>query len=320
MSNAPSDLLGLRTDLLGITGLSGAAIGIAADPRHLGNGGYHCGALDLKRINAVGNNDYSIRQSRDRARYNADVAAGRNDADAMDVGDNWPRGGRAAWLRFNNLLRAQLGANDPDLTAVRGINYTPNGTTRRRYDCLTDGESSSSDTVDSHTHIEWWRDTVGTQARALSIARIKAIAVAAVANTPLPGKSVAVTLKDGDMYLVRHKDANGALNPKMYATDCRGLLADLAAFGPVAQATHDALKAQGVAEFTFNNLADAKVFASLLAGPPVQVNVDEAAIAHAVAVELASDPSNPLTQDDVPAIAETVVGAFAKHLSRTPDA
>lgn len=52
--------------------------------------------------------------------------------------------------------------------------------------------------------------------------------------------------------------------------------------------------------------------------PPV--DVDEQAIAHAVAVELASDPSNPLTEDDIPAIAETVVGAFAKHLSRTPDA
>ena len=195
MSNSPSDLLGLRSRLAGETGLSTNDIGIAADQSHLSSGGYHCGGLDLRRINGVGRDDYSIRQPRDRAFYNFEITHGSNLSSAMDVGDDWPRGGRAAWIRFNNLLRAQLGARDPALAAVRGINYTPNGSSKRRFDSLTGQETSTTDTVTWHTHIEWWRDTVGTAARAQSIDRIVQIAVAARNNQPV------ITQGDDDMFL-----------------------------------------------------------------------------------------------------------------------
>jgi hypothetical protein len=185
MSESPNDLLGLRSRLAAETGVSPVDIGIAADESHLQGGGYHCGSLDLRRINAVGRDDYSIRQPRDRAYYNFEIAHGSNFASAMDMADDWPRGGRSAWIRFNNLLRARLGASDPALAAVRGINYTPDGTTKRRFDCLTHQESSTTDTVTWHTHIEWWRDTIATNARAQSINRIVQIAVAARDNTPL---------------------------------------------------------------------------------------------------------------------------------------
>jgi hypothetical protein len=189
MSESPTDLLALRGELLTETGLAGTEIGIAADESHLTSGGYHCGGLDLRRINAVGKNDYSIRQPRDRAYYDWELKHGSNWASAMDVGDDWPRGGRTAWIRFNNLLRAQLGANDPALAAVRGMNYSPDGATRRRFDHLTNLESSSTDTVLWHTHIEWWRDTIAQASRRISINRIVQIAVAARDNRALGAAS-----------------------------------------------------------------------------------------------------------------------------------
>jgi hypothetical protein len=185
MSNPPQDLLDIRQALHTITGSPLSDIGIAADPSHLSSGGYHCGAEDLRNINAVGNNDYSIRQARDRNQYNHDLPAGANWSSAMDYPDDWPNGGRAAWIRFNNLMRQQLGANDPGLSAIRGMNYTPDGTTKRRYDCLTDQESSSGDTVTWHTHIEWWRDTFNQVQRGWSLSRMSEIATAAVRNVPL---------------------------------------------------------------------------------------------------------------------------------------
>lgn len=169
MANPPPDIALARARWLTVTGLSGDAIGIVADPRHLAGGGYHCGSLDLKSINAVAADDYSIRQPRDRAYYTFEVARGGNFAAATDIGDDWPNGGRAAWLRFNNRMRQLLGANHPDAAAIRGMNYSPDGNTRRRYDCLTDKEGSSSDNVEIHTHFEFWRDTVQTDARARAL-------------------------------------------------------------------------------------------------------------------------------------------------------
>jgi hypothetical protein len=196
MSASPSDLLDLRRRLLEETGLPGDDIGISGDTSHLLSGGYHCGAHDLLAINAVSRDDYSIRQPRDRARYNQDLGDGDNDAAAMDVGDDWPRGGRAAWIRFNNLLRAQLGANDPALAAVRGMNFTPDGITKRRFDHRTNTETNSTDTVTWHTHIEWWRDTIATHARWLSTRRIVAIAHTAITGEPLdPPPNMGVSME-----------------------------------------------------------------------------------------------------------------------------
>lgn len=181
MSEAPASLLTTRSHLSAITGSPLGDIGIAADQRHLEKGGYHDGALDLKRINAVGNDDYSIRQSRDRGQYNADVAAGRNIASAMDYPDDWPNGGRAAWIRWNNLVRAALAARDPALRAIRGMNFTPDGTMKRRFDTLTMKETPSADTVTSHTHIEWWRDTINdVDARDDATTRLCALATQAI--------------------------------------------------------------------------------------------------------------------------------------------
>lgn len=213
MSESPSDLLSLRAALLAETGLPVTDIGIAADEHHLSSGGYHCGGLDLYRINAVGRNDYSIRQPRDRAYYDWEMAHGSNWASAMDLGDDWPRGGRAAWLRFNNLMRAHLGNNDPALAAVRGMNYSPDGTRKRRFDHLTNVETSSADTVTWHTHIEWWRDTIAQASRRLSITRIVQIAIAARDNALVPPTAItppAPIINQGEDMLVTCTDGSGS--------------------------------------------------------------------------------------------------------------
>ena len=190
MSNPPADLLDLRAKFAAETGCPLKDIGIAADPSHLSSGGYHCGAEDLKAIDGVGRDDYSIRQTRDRAVYWHDVANGINFSSAMDFPDDWPRGGRAAWIRWNNLVRAQLGARDPALAAIRGMNFTPDGTMKRRFDCLTGKETSSTDTVTWHTHIEWWRDTLDQPQRRWATTRIIAMVIAARDGTPLDAPSM----------------------------------------------------------------------------------------------------------------------------------
>ena len=211
MSNSPLDLLDLRSKFAAETGCPLSDIGIAADSSHLTSGGYHCGAVDLKRIDAVGSDDYSIRQPRDRASYNSDLAAGRNLSSAMDFPSAWPRGGRAAWIRWNNLVRAQLGARDPALAAIRGMNFTPDGTMKRRFDCLTGKETSSTDTVTWHTHVEWWRDTIAADQRRWATARIIAMVVAARDGTPLDQAQKAPTSTAGavTMELVTCTDGSG---------------------------------------------------------------------------------------------------------------
>jgi hypothetical protein len=177
VSNAPPDIGAERLEWLAVTGLPGKYIGIAADGAHLENGVYHCGALDLRSIKAIAKDDYSIRQPRDRRQYLFDLEQAVNAASATDIGSPWPRGGRAAWIRFCALLRAQLGARDPLLVAVRGINYTTAAGAVRRYDNLTHEESSSTDR--DHTHIEFWRDTIATIARTVALNRITEIMIAA---------------------------------------------------------------------------------------------------------------------------------------------
>jgi hypothetical protein len=185
---------------LAVTGLSGNAIGIAADAAHLLSGGYHAGALDLRHINAVTKDDYSIRQPRDRRQYMFDLEQVVNAASATDIGSPWPRGGRPAWIRFNMLLRLQLGARDPLLSAVRGINYTEPDGSVRRYDVMTRLESSSTDR--DHTHIEFWRDTIATTARRATLNRITEIMIAARDGVALnQGDSMFVRTPNGGIYL-----------------------------------------------------------------------------------------------------------------------
>jgi hypothetical protein len=279
MSNAPPDLLDLRAQLASVTGVPAADIGIAADPSHLTSGGYHCGGLDLRAINAVGSNDYSIRQPRDRAYYSWEIAHGSNLASAMDLADDWPRGGRAAWLRFNNSLRALAGAGDPDLAAVRGFNYSPDGTTKRRFDCLTHQESSSSDTVTWHTHIEWWRDTVAQVVRRTSINRLVEIATAAINNT-----------KVGSMAEWTQKQ----INDLVYTTTG---------------------SAQGPVHTNFATIKANLAVIMAAVGQPFPVAEIAPVLAAAVAETLAADESLPhITDADVQRIAQSTSSVFADHL------
>jgi hypothetical protein len=139
-------------------------LGIVGDGAHQKTGGYHEGMDVLVAIDRyhppatshVGSTaeDYSARILRDRLGLT-------NDASANDVGNAWPNGGNAAWLKFNNALAAAL-PTDPRLSAIRAINYSPNGETKLRLDREHGFKvEASTDTVTTHTHIEFYRDTEG---------------------------------------------------------------------------------------------------------------------------------------------------------------
>jgi hypothetical protein len=163
-----------------ITGLGADEMGSAPDERHLAGGGYHVGVEDIQGFGRW-NTDYSTRQQRDRL-------DGTNDSSAFDVGDDWPNGGRPAWLRFNGLFLRQLQARDPALAAVRAINFSPDGTLCRRYDTFNraQGVIASTDSVYMHTHGETWRDQAGTAALDRAFRRVEQMADAAIRNVALP--------------------------------------------------------------------------------------------------------------------------------------
>lgn len=210
MTNPPSDLASFRTaEVIPLTGLSGNDVGIAPDPAHLSSGGYHVGCEDIQAIGRW-DRDYSTRQARDRL-------DGTNASSAMDIGDDWPRGGRPAWLRFNNLLVKQMRAGDPALAALRAVNFSPDGTARKRYDSNNPGQGviDSTDSVYMHTHLEWWRNTAGLAARARSLLRITLIIDAAIRNVPLEDDdmtNLGFTDKDGE-YLCARLEALAHLKP-----------------------------------------------------------------------------------------------------------
>lgn len=159
---APIDLSALRNTIISLTNLSGDAVGIVGDSAHIASGGYHEGKTDI--VNAgLWYSDYSVRLIRDRNGCT-------ESASAMDIGYQWPTGGNPAWLKFNNALVTALHANVAPLAAIRAVNYTPDGSTKLRTDRETGWSVvSSSDTVDIHTHIEWYRDTEGQTTRGDSI-------------------------------------------------------------------------------------------------------------------------------------------------------
>ena len=62
----------------------------------------------------------------------------------------------------------------PDvLTTVRAINCSTDGSNKKRYDRANpdSGVINSADTVTIHTHLEWWRNTINTAARAADLDR-----------------------------------------------------------------------------------------------------------------------------------------------------
>ena len=181
-----------------ITGLAAMDVGVAPDADHLAGGGYHVGPADIRAIGRW-DKDYSTRQPRDRI--------GGNNASAFDIGDDWPNGGRAAWLRFNNLLLRQLRDGDPALSALRAINFTPDGSARRRYDTNNRGQGviASTDTVYMHTHGETWRDQAGTTALDMTFRRIEYIASAAIAGTDLGVDMADITPADTNLWTVARR-------------------------------------------------------------------------------------------------------------------
>lgn len=202
MTVAPPDLLIFRQRMGQVTGLTDPAdIGIVGDGRHQRTGGYHEGEdvlVDIGRYTPpptahIGSTsqDYSARLARDRAGL-TDYASG------VDVGDDWPNGGRAAWLRFGNLLAAELRIN-PVLAPLRAINYSPDGRVKKRIDrehgwLMVD----STDTVTTHLHAEWYRDTVGRRSAALD--RVVDIARTAInPNTPAPAGRLEDTMWQGQL-------------------------------------------------------------------------------------------------------------------------
>lgn len=163
MTNAPSDLLTVRQRVMAITGLTDPAdVGIVGDGLHARTGGYHEGHDVLSAIGVLAT-DYSV------AEYARDRAGLTDSASALDVALAWPSGGRAAAIRWTNLLVADLLAGTPGTECLRAMNYSPDGTARCRRDKRTGlVEEASSDSVDIHTHFEFWRDTEGQRAGAFA--------------------------------------------------------------------------------------------------------------------------------------------------------
>lgn len=189
MTSAPADLLGLRAGMSSVTGLTNPNnLGIVGDGAHQRTGGYHEGR-DVLTANGMfhppatshvgsGTEDYSCRLQRDRTGLT-------NSASAFDLGNAWPKGGNAAWLRYNNLLAARLRAGDPSLSAIRAINYSPDGNARYRIDRENFWkQESSSDTVTVHTHHEFYRDTEGN--RQVTLNALVALAQTAITNPSAP--------------------------------------------------------------------------------------------------------------------------------------
>jgi hypothetical protein len=323
MSTIAPDVDSHLDRMAALTGNPRDNFGSAADSNHLTSGGYHCGAADLKRINAVARDDYSIRQPRDRAFYNWELAHASDLAAAIDYDDDWHNGGRAAWLRFNNMLRRQLGAKDPALAAVRGINYSPDGTAKRRFDCLTDKETSTTDTVTWHTHLEWWRDTAGQASRARAIKRIEQITVAAIHNTPLPVETPAAAAKPqegGTLNIVTLTDEPPASAVDVFGVHPpkggrvlvtpRGFVS--LAYGEVIGYTN---AGHGWLDMTFARML---AWAGLEAESAVSVTLSEADktdMAKQVATVIAQSQDNELTDEDIPRVADAVAAHFAARLA-----
>lgn len=166
MTNAPADLLSLRSGVRAVTGMSADDTGIVGDDHH--DCGYHIGRLALiargcyhpERGAGDSREDYSVRLQRDREGVT-------EDSSAFDLGSAWASsaGGRAAWLRFNQALVGELTAGNAALSAIRAVNISTDGTTRHRYDRQNGfAVQSTNDTVTVHTHFEFYRNTLNRRA------------------------------------------------------------------------------------------------------------------------------------------------------------
>jgi hypothetical protein len=201
-TNAPNDLKAFRTDVMAECGFTNPGeVGITGDPAHARRGGYHISGNDIRAAGRF-DSDFSTKRTRDHFLPNPF-------ASAVDIGDDWPRGGRAAWLRFNNNVLYEMIHHPGVLTTVRAINCSTDGSNKKRYDKAnaSQGVINSTDTVTIHTHLEFWRDTNGTAARAADLDRLIAHIRTARDGTPLDdgasteGDDMFLRTPNGSIYL-----------------------------------------------------------------------------------------------------------------------
>jgi hypothetical protein len=122
---------------------------------------------------------------------------------------------------------------------------------------------------------------------------------------PLPGVSAQEAFMAG---LTEAEQVDMYLNVKQASARTAALLALLdASSTPNGNFRNTAVPAAQRVSLEHNSLKDAIVASG--------VQVDTQAVAHEIAVELAADPANPLTDDDVPAIATAVADKLSARLS-----
>jgi hypothetical protein len=270
------------------------------DQSHLDGGGYHCGSADVKAIGKyhgpasanVGSSteDYSVRQLKDRQYVDFELSHGSNFASAVDFPDGWGNGGNAAWIRWNNYVVADLRADPDRIPGLRGINFTPDGATKKRYDTNnpSQGIIPSTDTVLWHTHLEWWRWSV--MSRMAGFLRLLSLMDDAIANRPARAPSGAIsaasTSGGSSMFRVMVQGGDGAVwlagpNPMHIGPD---LNADLAAGGVPLVQVNDLATLNGVlncARVTTAQPLDPALFAAALA--PLLPPSSDVSVEHLVA-------------------------------------
>jgi hypothetical protein len=182
---SPADLRTVQRMICAHTGLNPNAVGMIGNAAH--KGGYHRGRDDLREFGVL-NSDYSVETARDKRGLS-------NAASALDIGYRWPKtdwrhDNNAAWLRFNAFCLADIRSHHPAWTVCRAMNFSPDGVKKKRIDPFRSMDIiKSTDTVDVHTHFEFWRDTEGQRAGAFKD-RLEQLIIAAITNT---------TPQEGDM-------------------------------------------------------------------------------------------------------------------------
>jgi hypothetical protein len=322
-----SDLPWFRIELQKRIGNPLGDIGVLPDASHKSSGGYHCGSFDLKNIGrgippASGKTtDYSARSNGDPAYYKFEIAHGSNMASAMDVPGPWFNGGQAAWIRWNNYIVADLRADPSRIPGLRAINFTPDGSVKRRYDSNNpdQGIISSTDTVLWHTHLEWWRDSV--MRRMAGFLRLLALAEDAIANRPARPIGAPTNIVEAMMYAGTFFSCNGVTNgPKFF-----GIPGVLCSWVQTAEETslnsledgqwidqiapaHSDAAAPGVSRKLINIVGDVPPgFEDRAAFKPS----DTVAIVTGVLQGLADDPQVDVSQATVDTIATAVRAKFA---------
>lgn len=153
MTVAPSTLVALQNKL--VTRLGTTNLGIVGDDRHVATGGYHIGAMSLRKAGM--GDDYSLT-------FALDSQANHDYACAIDIG-----GGSQLLMTLGTRIVHALKNHDPRVYGkVRAVNAPFDGTSiDRRYDAenpntpLDDNTQASDDR--NHIHIEFYRTLVLNQ-------------------------------------------------------------------------------------------------------------------------------------------------------------